>query len=351
MSTPNNSHNTIAIDAMGGDHAPEEVVKGALMVAPEFPNATLVLVGDQDAVGKHLGANKPPNIKVIHASQAIGMNESPVEAIREKRDSSLVKALKLVARKEADAFISAGNTGAAVAGATLLWGFLEGIKRPGIAIPLPTKKGVAYLIDAGANIYCHPIHLLQYGIMAAVYCKHVRAIENPRVGLLNIGEEDSKGNELVQETLKLFRKAPINFIGNMEGQNLFSGNCEVVVCEGFVGNVILKVAEGCIDFVSQTFANKLMEKKDSIPQFEALLGLLNNIKKQGDYSEYGGANLLGVNGICIISHGRSKAKAISSAIKVAINSAQHHINDAITQELLKTKLTWLDLLKSWKTHR
>lgn len=336
---------------MGGDHAPEEVVKGALLTAPEFPDDTLLLVGDQAAVNKHLGANPPANIKVIHAPQVIGMDEPPVEAIRGKRDSSLVQALKLVARKEADAFISAGNTGAAVAGATLLWGFLEGIKRPGIAIPLPTKKGVAYLIDAGANIYCHPIHLLQYGIMAAVYCKHARNVENPRVGLLNIGEEDSKGNELVQATLKLFRKAPINFIGNMEGQNLFSGNCEVIVCEGFVGNVILKVTEGCAEFVIQTFAKKLTEKKDSIPQFETLMGVLSDIKKQGDYSEYGGANLLGVNGICIIGHGRSNAKAIYNAIKVAINSARHHINDAITQELHKTKLTWLDLLKSWKTHR
>ncbi|MFA5793731.1 MAG: phosphate acyltransferase PlsX [Candidatus Brocadiia bacterium] len=350
MTAPNNSV-SIAIDAMGGDHAPEEVVKGALLVAPEFPQSTLLLVGDETAVNKIIGPNKPGNIQVIHAAQTIGMDEHPVEAIRQKKDSSLVKALGLVAAKKADAFISAGNTGACVAGASFMWGFLEGIKRPGIAIPLPTRKGLTYLIDAGANIFCHPIHLLHYGIMASVYCKHARNIANPRVGLLNIGEEDTKGNELVQETLKLYRKAPINFTGNIEGQHIFDGDCEVIVCEGFVGNVILKVTEGCVEFVSESFTNKLTQKKDSIPQFDTLMELLNNIRKQGDHSEFGGANLFGVNGVCIISHGRAKAKAIYNAIKVAINSAQHHVNDEIVQELQKTKLTWLDLLKSWKTHR
>jgi glycerol-3-phosphate acyltransferase PlsX len=341
----------IAVDAMGGDFAPGEIVKGVLLAAALLTDANILLVGDQQAIKKHIGDNIPPNVEIVPASQVISMKESPVEAIRQKPESSLAKCFSCVTEKKADAFVSAGNTGAVVAGATIFWGFLPGVKRAGISIPLPTEKGVSYLIDVGANIYCHPIHLLQYGIMATVYAKYIRKIENPRVGLLNIGEEDTKGNLLVQETWKLMKKAPINFIGNIEGNIIFKGDCEVVVCEGFVGNVILKVAEGCGEFFIRNFISSLMKAKDQIPQFDSIMQISDKIKKQVDYSEYGGAMLLGVNGISIISHGRSNAKAISNAIKVAAEAVRHQINDHIIKELHKTKLTWLDLLKSWKTHR
>ena len=341
----------IAVDAMGGDFAPAEIVKGVLLAAALLTDTTILLVGDQEAIKKHIGNNIPSNVEIVQASQTIGMEESPVEAIRQKPDSSLAKGFSCVAEKKADAFVSAGNTGAAVAGATIFWGFLPGVKRAGISILLPTEKGVTYLIDVGANIYCHPIHLLQYGIMTAVYAKYIRKIENPRVGLLNIGEEYTKGNLLVQETWALMKKAPINFIGNIEGNNIFKGDCEVVVCEGFVGNVIIKVAEGCSEFVIRNLLTSLMKAKDQIPQLDSIMQILDKIRKQSDYSEYGGAMLLGVNGICIISHGRSNAKAISNAIKVAAEAVKNQINNNIVKELDKTKLTWLDLLKSWKTHR
>ncbi|MDI6732468.1 MAG: phosphate acyltransferase PlsX [Planctomycetota bacterium] len=342
-----------AVDAMGGDFAPQEIVKGALLAAPSLNNNYISLVGDQKAIEGCID-KLPDNVEIIHTNQIIGMDESPVGAIRNKPDSSLVKCFRLVSEKKADALISAGNTGAVVAGATIFWGFLQGVRRAGIAIPLPTEKGVSYLIDVGANINCHPINLLQYGIMASVYARYVRKIESPRVGLLNIGEEDSKGNLLVQETLSLMKKAPINFAGNLEGNNIFKGNCDVIVCEGFVGNVILKVAEGSGEFFASRLFSSLMKLKDNPTlsgQFDSLKTALENLKKQLDYSEYGGAMLLGVNGIGIISHGRSNAKAICNAIKVADEMYKHQINDNIVKELHKTKLTWMDLLKSWKTHR
>lgn len=342
---------------MGGDHAPVETVKGALLAAEQLPDAVILLIGEAAIIEKQIsdygnsGNTIPANIEIVPASQSISMGENPLDAIRQKPDSSLVKCFSFVKENKAEALISAGNTGAVVGGATIFWGLLPGIKRAGISIPLPTEKGVSYLIDVGANIYCHPIHLLQYGIMTTVYTKYVKKIENPRVGLLNIGEEDTKGNELVQETWKLMKKAPINFVGNIEGNSLFSGNCEVIVCEGFVGNVILKVAEGAAEFFSHTIFGTLMKYKDQIPQFDSLMKIFEKMKKQSDYSEYGGAMLLGVNGICIISHGRSNAKAISNAVKVAYESVKNQVNQHITDELHKTKLTWLDLLKSWKTHR
>jgi len=341
----------IAVDAMGGDRAPEEIVKGALLAAGTFPDVSILLMGDKPAIEKHISGNTPKNIEIVQTSQVIDMDESPVEAIRQKTDSSLVKCFAYAKEKNADAVVSAGNTGAVVAGATIFCGFLPGIKRAGISIPLPTEKGVTYLIDVGANIFCHPIHLLQYGIMAAVYAKHIKKVDNPRVGLLNIGEEDTKGNELVQETWALMKKAPINFSGNIEGNYIFKGDCEVIVCEGFVGNVILKVVEGAAEFLTRSFMGSLMKLKDQIPQFDAILPGLDKIKKQSDYSEYGGAMLMGIDGVCIISHGRSNAKAIANAIKVAVESVNSQVNKHIVDELNKTKLTWIDLYKSWKTHR
>ncbi|MEK7448892.1 MAG: phosphate acyltransferase PlsX [Planctomycetota bacterium] len=341
----------IVVDAMGGDHAPLEIVKGCLVAAEQSPDISLILVGQEDKIKSIIGSNQPKNITVINAPEVIEMHESPVAAIRSKRKSSLVQSAKLVGMKEADVFVSAGNTGAAVASSIFLLGFLEGVKRPGIAVPIPTAKGPSYLIDAGANIDCHPIHLLQYGIMASVYCKKMQNITTPRVGLLNIGEEDSKGNQLVQETLALFKKAPINFIGNIEGQDIFKGNCEVVVCEGFVGNVVLKLVEGCYEFFGRSLMTEAGKHKDNSQCGNFMNSALGAVTARLDYSEYGGAPLLGVNGGCIICHGRSKAKAITNAVKVAATFGKQKVNEEILKEINSLQLSWLDLLKSWKTHR
>ena len=236
----------IAVDAMGGDAAPVEIVKGAVAAARFYTDHEIILVGDQDRIQSELSACGATldNISVVHASQVVGMNESATVAVRKKADSSITKGVKLVAEKAADAVVSAGNTGATVAASSLFLRTLEHVKRPGIAVSIPTFHGACMVIDAGANIQCKPAHLMQYGVMASVFCKYVLNIEKPRVGLLNIGEEDAKGNELVKETFALLSSTNLNFVGNAEGRDVFDGKFDIVVCEGFVGNVLLKFAEG-----------------------------------------------------------------------------------------------------------
>lgn len=343
----------VAIDVMGGDFAPKEIVRGAFLTAEKRPDLTLILVGNKNEVADEIaigGGKSLPNLEITHTTQVIEMEESPVEAIRQKRDASLLKCINLVAAKQADAFVSAGNTGAVVAGATLRWGFLEGVKRSGIAIPFPTRKGFCYIIDVGANIYCNPIHLLQYGIMASVYYQSMKKVSQPRVGLLNIGEEDSKGNHLVRESLKLFKKSGLNFVGNIEGQNVFKGDCDVIVCEGFVGNVILKSSEGCAEFIIQGLLTELKNNKDRFQDAERFHEIAGRLSHKIDYAEYGGAPLLGVNGVAIICHGRSLARAMAKAIEVAAQFAREKINEEIVKTIRQTPLSWFDILKSWKTH-
>ena len=334
---------------MGGDNAPGEIVKGALSAAQRFPETIIILAGDTVVIEEEIAKTgpKPANIEISHATQVVGMSDSPVDAIKNKPDSSLIKSIKLVMKQEASAVISAGNTGALVAGSTLILGFLPSVKRPGIAIPIPTRTGISYLIDAGANINCNPLHLLQYAIMASIYCEKTRGISKPKIGLLNIGSEDTKGNELVKETRELLEKSGLNFIGNIEGQNLFNGTCDVIVCEGFVGNVLLKTIEGLGDFLKQLLAKSI----EQIGNKEIGAMLVGKLQSKTDYSEYGGALLLGLNGIVIKSHGRSNAKAIENAIKVAIESAQHNLNDEIIKYLNALEISWLDILKSWRASR
>ncbi len=340
---------------MGGDFAPAETVRGAVLAAQNNPDITILLVGTPDALEKEFASvgAKPKNIEIIASSQTVEMSESPVDAIRRKPDSSLFKSINLVKSGEASAIISAGNTGAAVAGATMILGFLPNVKRPGIAIPVPAKNGVCYVIDAGANIYCNPLHLLQYGIMASVYCQQAKNIPNPRVGVLNIGEEDSKGNELVKQTIELFRKTKLNFVGSVEGRGIFESLCEVVVCEGFVGNVLLKTVEGLAEFILQSiFAQAENYGKDSA-NAEMIKKILGKLKERTDYAEYGGAPLLGLNGIVIISHGRSNAKAVANAIKVAAESSRHNLPEEINKGLneVQQHISWMDILKSWRATR
>jgi glycerol-3-phosphate acyltransferase PlsX len=323
----------IAVDAMGGDHAPAKIVEGAVLAAKEFADTEFILVGDQEAVKKELAVNHAEgvaNLSITHAPEVMGMGEAPIEAVRGKRKSSVTMGVQLVAEGRAEAVFSAGNTGAAVAAATVLMKPLGAIKRPGIAVSFPTHFGTTTIIDVGANIHCQPIHLLQYAIMATVYSQQILGIRNPRVGLLNIGSEYKKGNELVRETRQLLEgHAHVNFIGNIEGYDIYRGVCDVVVCEGFVGNVILKVAEGLsgslLDDVEEAFG------KTSTGKTKECAGVIQQLRNRNDYAEYGGAPLLGVDGICIIGHGTSNERAVFNALRVARGFGGNHVIQHIAE--------------------
>ncbi len=325
----------IAVDAMGGDAAPSAIVQGAVNAANKFSDHEIVLVGDSDQIRDELSKadSYSSNISVVHTSQVVGMNESATVALRKKIDSSITRSVELVAKNKADAIVSAGNTGATVAAAAMFLRTLEGVKRPGIAVTIPTLHGVCLVIDAGANIKCKPIHLLQNAIMASVFCKCILNIKKPKVGLLNIGEEDAKGNDLVKETYSLLSSSHLNFVGNAEGRDVFDGNYDIVVCEGFIGNVLLKFAEGLS--ISLLTALVSEAKKRLLSKFGVWLckPALKHLVSSMDYSEYGGVPLLGVDGICVISHGRSDSKAIQNAIREAIQFRKYQVNKHIISEL------------------
>ena len=332
----------IAVDAMGGDSAPSVVVEGALVAAAQFPGNQLILVGDEAQIEAELShhGSRPPSLSITHAGQVVAMDEAPVEALRRKRDSSIARSVALVKSGEADAVVSAGNTGAVVAAATMALRTLEGVKKPGIAVPVPTKTGLpCIIIDVGANIYCKPLHLFQYGLMATEYAKAALGIENPSVGLLNIGEEDAKGNPLVRETHALFQESELNFYGNIEGREVFQGVCNVIVCEGFVGNVLLKSAEGIADAIFASL--KASIRKSIWRRIAALLfrPVLRELRDLTDQATYGGAPLLGTNGICILGHGCSDAKAICNAIRVAIASGSGQVNSRIVERVTAVPTT------------
>ncbi len=331
----------IAIDGMGGDHAPDEAVAGAIQAAADLPEAKLLLVGQKERLAR---ANLPSNIEIVHASQTVEMDEDPTHALMRKRDSSIHVALNLVKHGRADAVISAGNTGALVGGTIFpLFGLgkLEGVKRPGIAVPLPTEKGYCALIDAGANPHAKPVHLIQYAVMGSVYIKYLRPeLEVPRLGLLNIGEEPKKGTELIQETYSHLEKAQLNFdfVGNVEPHAVFAGDVDVVVCDGFVGNLVLKMAEGIKGFIFRQFSNGL----SSSPEVQKGV---EKAAQKFDYSEWGGAPVLGARGIVIKAHGRSRAKAFTNAIKLTARFIHDRLNEHIVQEL--HKLTWSAWFSKW----
>lgn len=323
----------IAVDAMGGDFAPHEVVLGTVTAAQRFPDTHLLLVGQEDKVRAELAicqGESLKNIEVVHAPQVVGMDESPVASIREKPESSITRCAELVKKGEANAMVGMGNTGAMAATATLKLGRLEGVRRAGIAVPFPSMGGgPCVVIDAGANIAPRPEHLVDYAIMASEYCRCVFNKPNPKVGLLSIGEEDEKGNDLVQATLPLLRRAPINFFRNVEGRDVFNGSVDVVVCDGFVGNVILKAAEGLGSMVMQTLQAELT--KNLFRKLGTLMikNALRGMKRRLDYAEYGGALLLGVNGVVIIGHGGSKARAVENSIRVAREAVNQDLNKHI----------------------
>lgn len=327
----------IAVDAMGGDFAPREIVRGALRAAKKY-HTEIVLVGDEARVREEL--DKEPGweklgISIYHASQVIEMGEHPADAVRSKKDASVVVATRLVKEGECDAVLSAGSTGAAVTAAQLILRRIKGIGRPTIATPMPTPKGVTLLLDSGANVDSKPEHLVQSGLMGSIYAEQVFSYEKPRVGLLNIGEEETKGNEQAKATYALLKNMhTINFCGNAEGRDIPKGNFDVVICDGFVGNVVLKFGEGLAKTIMKLIKEAVKEG-GILPKIGALL-LMPTLKKLGkrlDVSEYGGAPLLGVNGCCLISHGSSNAKAICSAIGVAKDYVERNVLEHIKETL------------------
>jgi len=328
----------IIVDAMGGDYAPEVVIDGAIAAVKEY-GIELILVGDEAKVNGLLKKSKFNSglLSVYPSQEVIGMNESAAASFRRKRNSSIVLGLKLVKDGLGDAFFSAGNTGAAVCAATLTLGMLPGIERPGIGTVMPTLKGISFIIDVGANIDPKPDHLLQFGIMADIYTREILNKPNPTVGLLNVGEEESKGTDFVKETHELLSQSRLNFIGNVEGKHLFSGDCDIIICDGFVGNVALKVSESLAEAMQKFLKKHILSHPLGILGALLLKGSFKKFKKEIDYSEYGGAPLLGVNGVVIIGHGRSNAKAIKNAIRVAKKEVEHKFNEKIQEAISSEK--------------
>ncbi|WP_027340538.1 phosphate acyltransferase PlsX [Halonatronum saccharophilum] len=309
----------IVVDAMGGDHAPYEIVKGAIEASGDI-DGRIILVGQEDKVNKELEkySYEEGKIEVVHASEIIGMDESPARALRKKKDSSIVVGSKLVKKGEADAFVSAGSTGAVMASALLKIGRIKGVARPAIATVFPTLKGETLVLDAGANVDSKPEHMVQHALMAHIYASELLGKKNPKLGLLSVGEEEKKGNELTKEVHKILKKIEdINFVGNAEGRDIFTGEFDIILCDGFVGNVVLKTTEGLADALF-----KIIKREIKANWLGKLGGLLlkpafKRVAKKMDYTEYGGAPLLGIDGVTIISHGSSNAKAIKNAIKNA----------------------------------
>ena len=324
----------IAVDAMGGDHGPAVVVEGAVAAAREF-GLSVILVGDRAAIEtevRRLGAQSL-GLEIRHASEIVGMAESPSLALRRKRDSSLRIAAELVRDGKAAAFISAGNTGAAMAISMFVIGVLRGIDRPAIAAVLPSLRGFTVLIDAGANITPKPWHLFQFAIMGHVYARDILRMDRPRVGLLSVGEEEGKGNDLTREAYDLLKESKLNFIGNIEGRDIYNGNCDVIVTDGFTGNVALKISESLAEMVGAMIKEELT--RDIRSKLGAALSVpaFSRFKKRVDYTELGGAPLLGIDGAAIICHGASPVKAIKNAVRVAAEWAKAGLNEHIKAAL------------------
>jgi glycerol-3-phosphate acyltransferase PlsX len=326
----------IIVDAMGGDYAPEVAVEGVVSAVKEY-DIKVVLVGDEPRIRSLLKKFKydSGSISVYPSQEVIGMSEPAATSVRRKRNSSIVVGLNLLKEGQASGFFSAGNTGAVVCAATLSLGLLPGIERPGISILIPTQKDISLIIDVGANIDPKPKQLLQYGIMSEAYFRHILNRPNPSVGLLNIGEEDTKGNDFVKETHELFEKSQLNFIGNVEGKDLFSGKCDIIVCDGFVGNIALKVSESVAETMQVFLKRHLKNNPLGILGMLLLKSSFKRFKKDIDYSEYGGAPLLGVNGVVIIGHGRSNPKAIKNAIRVVKEEVERGFNEKIIEAVSK----------------
>jgi glycerol-3-phosphate acyltransferase PlsX len=328
---------TIALDAMGGDHAPRPEVEGALQAATEF-GVKVILVGREEIIHKELhrhGGWKRLPIEVKHASEQITMEDSAGRALRTKKDSSIRVASRLVREGVAQGVVSAGNTGAVMATAKMVQGMLPGVDRPALASAFPTLNGrPAVMLDVGANVDCSAEMLAQFAVMGSAYSRVIFHNENPKVGLLSIGEEEHKGNTLTHDATPLLKSQKhLNFIGNVEGRDVYMGNVDVIVCDGFVGNVALKVSEGLVEVIGKMLRGSLQANLSRKLGAFLARGAFQDFKKRVDYSEYGGLPMLGLNGMCIVCHGRSNAKAIKNAIRVAKEFAEGGMNEGIATEL------------------
>ena len=331
----------IAVDAMGSDHGPSVEIDGAVQAAAQY-GVPIVLVGQEQRIHDLLRNHDTTglNIDVVHAGEVITMEDAAATAARRKKDSSIHVAARLMRDSGVSGFVSAGNTGAVMATVKMIMGTLPVVDRPALSTVLPTQKGKpAILLDVGANVDCKPHHLEQFAIMGDIYSRAIFGIRRPRIGLLSIGEEDSKGNELTKEAFKSLKRAPINFIGNVEGRDIFKGDVDVIVCDGFTGNVALKLSEG----LYEAFASML--KQELQKTITAKVGAIfaqsafRQFKARLDYSEYGGAPLLGIKGITIVCHGRSNANAIKNAIRIADEFCRHKVNNVIETEFTKLGIT------------
>lgn len=326
----------IALDAMGGDNAPRSTVLGALAAIKEDPSVTVVLVGNEQAIRSHLPAEMPANIEIVHTAEVIETDDEPVRAVRRKKNSSLVVSVEMAREKLVNAAISAGNTGALMTAGLLFAGRLDGIERPALAAFIPNIKGrVTLTLDVGANMDAKPHHLLQYAVMGSLYAENVLGFERPTVGLLNVGTEEGKGNELTKAVYPLLSGTELNFVGNVEARDVMQGACDVLVCDGFVGNVLLKAVEGTASTIfsqmKQEFTSSLINKVGAA----ILKPGLSRFKKRMDYAEYGGAPLLGLRSPIIKAHGSSNEKAIKNAIMSAARFVKQDVNGIIAQELNK----------------
>lgn len=337
----------IAVDAMGGDKAPDVVIEGAILAAREYP-VDIALVGPQEIIEKHLSKHKIGDLKldIIHASQAICMDESPADAVRKKKDSSMHVSARLIKSGEVDAMVTAGNTAAALAITRSILGKLKGVSRPAIAAVIPNTVDATILLDVGANAgSCGPLHLLEFALMGTIYSKALMHKENPRVGLLSVGEEKTKGSVITLNAFPFLEQAPINFIGNVEGKDIVNGSADIVVCDGFVGNAILKFAEGASDLFFEIIKAEI--KKSIKAQIGTLLAksAFKAFSNRLNYEKYGGAPILGINGACIIGHGRSTPLAIKEAIRVSSEFVTYKVNSNIEDDLRNVKKKILSNIK------
>lgn len=339
----------IAIDTMGGDQAPAVPIAGAIRAISEHPDLEVVLVGPSDLIKERLASAgcDEARIEIVHCSEWVTMDDSPVEALRTKPDSSLNVMVRLHKEKAVDGIFSAGNTGAMVASCTMQLRMLDGVRRPAIALPLPCGDTPVMLCDGGANVECKPVHLLQNAIMAATVLRCAYSVENPRVGLLNVGSEKDKGHSLAKEAFLLLEKSGLQFTGNVEGSDIFQSDVDVVVCDGFVGNVVLKTAEGFSEELFQILAAELgdglADTADDSGSTGALLERgLQRIRSRFDYSEYGGAPLLGPRGVCTIGHGRSDEKAVSNALGWTLRM----IETGVQQDVIEAIRTEMEMVES-----
>lgn len=328
----------IALDAVGGDHGPAPCVEGALQAVKEL-DVEVILVGDETILKQECERQscRDSRLTIRHASQVVEMHESPAAVARKKRDSSIWVATELVKNGHADAVVSPGNTGASMVASFFVLGLTKGVERPAIATSLPTLSGEAIMLDVGANVDCTAIHLEQFAVMGNEYGKHLLRKPNPRVGLLSIGEEDGKGNEVTKEAFKLLKSSSMNFVGNIEGRDVYSGIADIVVCDGFIGNVALKISEGVAEMIKRLLLKEISGHILGRLAYPLISGPLMNLKRKIDYAEFGGAPLLGVNGITMICHGRSSAKAIKNAIRRAKGMAEDGVRELIQRDIEESR--------------